>query len=138
MEFNATFIVSAISFIVFTIIMNAIFYKPLQKIVSKRQKFIDDSLEEAKNNNVKSETILKDKEKKLEKSRHEAKKIILNKSDEVKIQKTQLASDARQKADSKIKTKKDELQKSCEDAQVVLEKESQNLAELIAKKLLKG
>ena len=41
MEFNATFIASAISFIVFTLIMNAVFYKPLGKVVSERQKFID-------------------------------------------------------------------------------------------------
>ena len=61
MEFNATFIISAISFIVFTLIMNAIFYKPLQKVVSERQKFIDETLEEAKVHTKKSEAILKDR-----------------------------------------------------------------------------
>ncbi len=58
MEFNATFIVSAISFIVFTIIMNAIFYKPIQKIVTERQKFIDENYEEAKKHKANSEKIL--------------------------------------------------------------------------------
>ena len=50
MEFNATFLIAAISFVVFTIIMNAIFYKPLQKIVDERQKFTEDTNAEAKAN----------------------------------------------------------------------------------------
>ena len=57
MEFNATFIASAISFIVFSIIMNAIFYKPLGNIVVQRQKFIDETLEEAKANSAKPSAL---------------------------------------------------------------------------------
>ena len=37
MEFNATFFVTAISFIVFTFIMNKIFYTPLTKVIDERR-----------------------------------------------------------------------------------------------------
>lgn len=37
MEFNATFIITTISFILFTFIMNKIFYAPLGKIIDERQ-----------------------------------------------------------------------------------------------------
>ena len=136
MEFNATFIVSAISFIVFTLIMNAIFYKPLEKVVSERQKFVDETLEEAKLHTEKSEALLKDKAKKLETTKHEAKKIIVEKADEVKNQKALMASEAQQKAAKTIDVAKDELQKSKDVAQEVLSEETKKLAQDISSKIL--
>lgn len=136
MEFNATFIVAAISFIVFTIIMNAIFYKPLQKIVSEREKFIDETNKEAKLHREKSEAILRDKERKVEKTKNDAKKIIVDKADEVKAKKAALAAEAQQKAVQVIGTAKDELQKSQNEAQAVLSAESKNLALDISSKIL--
>lgn len=136
MEFNATFIASAISFIVFTLIMNAIFYKPLQKTVSERQNFVDETLKEAKLHTEKSEAIIKDKAKKLEATKHDAKKIIATKSDEVKSQKSEMASEAQQKASQKVDSAKAELQESKDKAQEVLSQEAKNLAQDIASKIL--
>lgn len=138
MEFNATFLTSAISFIVFTTIMNAIFYKPLAKIVDERQKFILDTNEEAKQTTKKAESILKDKEKKLEKTKHEAKKIIVDKSEEVKTQKTELAETAQKKAVQEIEGAKNILNQSKDDAQKVLDNEVQKLAQEISSKILGG
>ena len=42
-EFNATFIVSMISFVVFIFIMNMIFYKPILTIIRKRENYIKDN-----------------------------------------------------------------------------------------------
>lgn len=136
MEFNATFIASAISFIVFVLIMNAIFYKPLQKAVEGRQKFIDDTLTEAKTHKEKSEAILKDKEVKLEQAKQDAKKIILDKTDDAKAKKSALATEAQQKAVEKINGAKEELRKSDEEAQQVLSEEVQKLAQDISSKIL--
>lgn len=136
MEFNATFIVSIINFIVFTIIMNAIFYKPLQKVVLEREKFINDTNEEAKNHKAKSEAILKDKERQLEKTKHDAKKIILEKSDEAKTHKANLAAEAHQKANSEIEVAKTDLHKSSDDAQTVLSEDTKNIAQQITAKIL--
>lgn len=136
MEFNATFIVSSISFIVFTLIMNAIFYKPLQSVVLERQKFIDETNEDAKFHREKSEAILKDRDKKLEKTRHEAKKIILDRSDEVKVKKVHLTSDAQKKAAQKIGYAKEDLQKSKDEAQAVLSEEIKTIAQQIVSKIL--
>lgn len=136
MEFNATFIVSAISFIVFTLIMNAIFYKPLSKTVDERHKFVDDTLKEAKAHTEKSEAILKDKAKKLESTKHDARKILSDKSEEVKSQKSAMASDAQQKAVQEVESAKSELQKSKDEAQTVLSEEAKNLAQDIASKIL--
>lgn len=136
MEFNATFIVSAISFIIFTMIMNAIFYKPLQNIVANRKKFIDETYEEAKLNNEKSKAILKDRDKKLEKTKHEAKKIILDKSNDSKAQKSILTTDAQQKAFKEVDIAKEDLLKSKNEAQVVLSDNVVDLAKDISSKIL--
>lgn len=136
MEFNATFLVSIISFIVFTIIMNAIFYKPLQKVVLEREQFINDTNEEAKSHRKKSEAILKDKEHKLEKTRQDAKKIILENSDKAKTQKANLAAEAHQKANSEIEAAKTDLHKSSDEAEAVLSKDAKNIAQQIAAKIL--
>lgn len=136
MEFNATFIASAISFIVFVFIMNAIFYKPLQTVVDKRQEFIDETTKETKAHKEKSELILKDKAKKIEITKHDAKKIILEKTEDVKNQKASMTAQAQQESFGKVETAKDELQKSYEDAEGTLAEETKKLAQQIADKIL--
>lgn len=136
MEFNATFIVSAISFIVFTLIMNAIFYKPLQKVVSERQKFVDDTLSEAKYSREKSESIIKDKENKLSRARHDAKKILQEKAEAAKSLNSENVQAAHEKSNQRIDEAKKELEISEAQAKAFLDEEAKKLAELISTKIL--
>ena len=136
MEFNATFIVAFVSFIIFTVIMNLILYKPLSKIVMERQNFIDDNYKEAKLKHEKSEAILRDKERKLEKTKLEAKKTLADKVAETKNQKAAMTSSAQQKAGSTIDKAKAELQNKKADAQGILSKQVVNLAQDISSKIL--
>ena len=136
MEFNATFIASAISFILFTIIMNAIFYKPLSNIVSERQKFVDDHYKDAHQARDKSKALLIDKEQKLEKSKLNAKKIILDKTEDVKAQKNVLTTEAQQTAQQTIGVAKGEFEKSKVDAQETLSNRVVDLAQNISSKIL--
>lgn len=136
MEFNATFIASAISFIVFVLIMNSIFYKPLGKIVDDRQKFLDEHYEQAALAKEKAEALLKEKAKKLEVSKHNAKKIIADKADSAKLQKATLTGDAQQSAAGTISVAKGELQKSKNEAQAVLSDQVVELAQDISSKVL--
>ena len=43
LEFNGTAIVLAISFVIFVILENFIFYKPLKKILDERENYIADN-----------------------------------------------------------------------------------------------
>ena len=76
LEFNATFLVSMISFIVFIIIMNAIFYKPIFKVINEREKYINDRYDDAKNSKDKAQKLLDEKDKRLNETLFEAKKIV--------------------------------------------------------------
>ena len=62
LEFNATFFIAMVSFIIFIMIMNAILYKPLERITKERKDFIDKNNEKARVAKEKVET-LKDWEK---------------------------------------------------------------------------
>ena len=76
MEFNATFIVSAISFIIFVVLMNIILYAPLQKVVEERKKTVDNNYNEANANSEKSTALLKDRADKILKAGQDAKSVI--------------------------------------------------------------
>ena len=134
--FNATFIVAGISFVIFTIIMNAIFYAPLEKIVNERQKFIEDTNEEAKLNREKSSSILKDRDEKISTTKQKAKKILSDSSDASKKVKVDMTRDAQNKAINEINVAKDSLNKEKSDAQNVLADNVVNLAQNISSKLL--
>lgn|SRR5574344_509394 len=136
MEFNATFIVAGISFIIFTFIMNAIFYKPIEQIVEKRKKFIADTTEEAKLNREKSDAILKDRDEKISSQHSEAKKLISDISEKSKLEKNDLAKSAQSKAANEINSAKELLGKEQADAQGVLTDDVINLAQNISSKLL--
>ena len=47
-EFNATFLVAMLSFVVFILIMNAIFYNPILGIIRKREEYISSNYEDSK------------------------------------------------------------------------------------------
>ena len=62
MEFNGTFLVSIITFIVFVFLMNKVLYAPILNIMEERKKFIDDNYKSAQDNDEKSVKISEEKE----------------------------------------------------------------------------
>ena len=47
-EFNATFLIAMLSFVVFILIMNAIFYQPVLNIIRKRDDYINSNYADSK------------------------------------------------------------------------------------------
>lgn len=136
MEFNATFLISAISFILFTIIMNKIFYKPLENIMNERQKFINDNKLDAKNSSKRAEILLKDRENRLNKSVEESKKLVADKVNKANENSNNLISKAKQKSTEDIISAKNELSIQAAEAENELNSKVQALAEVISSKLL--
>ncbi|MBR1976796.1 hypothetical protein IKA15_00780 [bacterium] len=69
MEFNATFIFSLVSFLVFMWIMNIILYEPIANIVAQRKKYLDDNAQITSKNNEEVKSINAAREQKLEEAR---------------------------------------------------------------------
>lgn len=138
MEFNATFLVSIISFLLFTLIMNKIFYKPLQDIMTERQKFINDNYLDAKFSNKKADEISKDREDKLAKSLIDAKKLIAQKVNEANENSRTVTDSAKAKSREDIKSAKELLLEQVHNSESELEAKIEELSEVIYSKIVMG
>jgi len=136
MEFNATFLVSAISFVVFTVIMNAIFYKPIESIMDERQKFIDDAKGDALECRTNADTILKAREEKLNKSIIDSKKLVADKVSAANESSKNITGSAKQKSQEEIASAKSNLQREAVRTTEELKSKVRDLAEVISSKVL--
>ena len=136
MEFNATFLISAISFILFTLLMNKIFYKPLGKIMNERENFINDNLNDAKISNDKAEFLLKDKDEKLAKSLIKARAIISKELDATNKQSAQITTQAKQKAKDEVDLAKQNLSCEVEGFEDELNSKINELSEFLKNKII--
>ncbi len=136
MEFNATFLISAVSFAVFVFVMNAILYAPLEKIVEVRKKIIDDNYDVAKMNNERSSALLQDRADKLLKASQDAKTHLLSKTEKIKLKKEEMLNSVRDKSLENLSTAKSELSSAKSDANEVLKKDVVILAQSISDKFL--
>ena len=136
MEFNATFLISAISFILFTLLMNKIFYKPLGKIMNERENFINDNLNDAKISNDKAEFLLKDKDEKLAKSLIKARAIISKELDATNKQSAQITAQAKQKAKDEVDLAKQNLSCEVEGFEDELNSKINELSEFLKNKII--
>lgn len=136
MEFNATFLVSAISFLVFVFIMNKIFYAPLTDIIEKREKLVDDTLNEAKNSRNKASDILTERENKLTKARDDSKKIISSSVEKANADSKEMMLKAKNDSTNEINSKKADLAAQNSDIQSRLDNTVNELANVITTKIL--
>lgn len=136
MEFNATFLISAISFTLFTLLMNKIFYKPLGKIMNERENFINDNLNDAKISNDKAEFLLKDKDEKLAKSLIEARAIVSKELDATNKQSAQITAQAKQKAKNEVDLAKQNLSCEVEGFEDELNSKINELSEFLKNKII--
>lgn len=136
MEFNATFFVSAISFIIFTIIMNLIFYKPISKVIYERQKLIGDALNAAQKSKDETKELLTNRDYKLTKSAADSRKLIADKIEEANKSSKVLTQKAKEKSQNDISLAKENLHKEAETLNRELDIEVKNLAEIISSNIL--
>ena len=136
MEFNATFFISAISFIVFVFIMNAILYRPLERIVEEREKLISQNYDTAKELNSEAQTMLEKKAQEIAEAKAAAKNSI-----DVKLKKEYDNSSEKIKQEKEnclnyIKEQKEIMHADSENFQKDMEENIENYAKLIAEKLV--
>ena len=135
MEFNATFLVSAISFIVFVFLMNKIFYAPLESIIGEREKLVDDTLNEAKKSRDEIAHLLNDRESKLNKAFEDSKNIINTKVAKSNEESKKLTTQAKIDAEDSVNKLKSELDNNSEIAKKELQNTAQEIAEQITAKI---
>lgn len=136
MEFNATFIISAISFIVFVFVMNTVLYRPLERIVDEREKLITGNYDTADKLKAEAKTMLEKKAVEIAQAKASAK----NNTDE-KLKKEYDKSSEKIKQEKEnclnyIKEQKEILHSESENFEKNMEENIENYAKFIAEKLL--
>lgn len=137
MEFNATFFVSTISFIVFTLIMNKILYVPIKDIIEKREKYFSDNKEEVKKNENEIENLIEQKDSKIREANKEAKDLILTETDRLKDQKNQDIKKAKQDIANRVNISKEQLEQEKNMLHKEISKDVDELSDRIVSKILK-
>lgn len=136
MEFNATFIVSIISFLLFVAIMNKIFYAPITKIVNEREEKLKTNYDEANLLNTEAETLLKNRDEKLSETEAKSRHIIASKIEDYNGRSKTATTEAAENASKEIKLKKEALKQHQLNAEQELNSEVQNIAQLISNKIM--
>ncbi len=136
MEFNATFIVSIISFVVFVLIMNKIFYVPITKIVEEREKKLKENYDDADWYNQAAEGILKVRNDKLLKTEEKSRSIIADKIEIYNNKSKKVTTEAAQKSVEEIKARKEALNVEKQQAELELKSKTHELAQMISSKVM--
>ena len=136
MEFNATFLATIISFLVFVFLMNEILYEPMRKIVSERKNFIDDNLSAADINHKKAEAISKNKEAKLKTARDDARGLYTKSINDFKAQKNEILNNAQNEANGELNQAYSNLNNVSNETKEALKGRMTDLANDIVEKMI--
>lgn len=135
-EFNATFLIAMISFVVFIIIMNAILYKPILSIISERQSYIDGNLNAAQNSKTKAKNILDEKTQRLNEASVQSKDIITSRVQKENDNAKNLTDKAKADSQLSINSAKESLHNEEIETTNALKDNVKSLAESISSKIL--
>ena len=138
MEFNGTFIVTIITFIIFIVVMNKILYAPILRIMEERKNFIEDNYNEAQHNTSQSEEILKEKDEKIGKVKSEAKEKFSKETSLAKDKKDSCFNNAKNQAKEELNNKRQDFLNAKVQTSQNLKGDIVNLAQLISDKFLKA
>lgn len=109
MEFNATLLVSSVSFIIFVIIMNHVLYKPIMEIMQKRQEYINNNKLAADEHGKHANKLLEDKDKKIGEAHRKSRDIVAAKNEAVKNEKTKALNSTKSEMSAVVEGQKNEL-----------------------------
>lgn len=136
MEFNATFFVAIISFLVFTFIMNKIFYAPLSRIVREREEILSKNYADAENFDKDATEILTQRDEKLAKADKDARKVLSDRLESANAKSKNEISLATQASAEKIGAEVGSLQSEKENVRLQLKNDVVELAKKITSKVM--
>ena len=135
-DINATLPLMAIQVVVLTYLLNSLFFKPVGKVVEKREKYVTTSISEAKAKLAEVEKLEADLFDQLQKARSEAAKIV----NEAEKDSDKLFQEALDLANNEANASKEkarlEIENQTSSARKQLTKQSDDLSELIVNRLI--
>ena len=135
-DFDATLPLMAVQVVILTFILNALFFKPVGRVVEEREGYVNTSRAEAKKKIAEVEKLESDLKKQLKEARIAAQKVILEaEQDSDNLYKEALAL-ATSEANSSREDARREIDSQRDKALNQLKSEADNLGDLIVERLL--
>jgi F-type H+-transporting ATPase subunit b len=135
-DFNATLPLMAIQFILLTVVLTFIFYKPVAKVLDEREELISGRLTQASEKLVKADELYKQYDEQLKTARANAQAVIAQAEKEAKDVVALEIGQARTDAANLIEKTNKELEAQKSLALEKLETQVDELSQLIKEKLL--
>jgi len=135
-DFNATLPLMAIQFVLLTVALTFIFYKPVSKVIDDRELYINGNLTQASDKLLKADELYKQYEEQLKSAKADAQAIVAQSEKEAKDTVALEISDARAEAAKLIEQTNKELEAQKSLALQQLETQVDELSQLIKDKLL--
>ena len=135
-DFNATLPLMAIQFILLTVVLTFMFYKPVAKVIDERETYINGNLTQASEKLIKADELYKEYDEQLKEARVSAQSVIAQSENEAKAVVTQEITEARADAARLIEKTNKELEAQKSIALEKLEAQVDELSQLIKEKLL--
>jgi F-type H+-transporting ATPase subunit b len=135
-DFNATLPLMAIQFILLTVVLTFVFYKPVGKVIDERETYISGNLTQASEKLIKADELYTQYDEQLKSARVNAQAIIAESEKEAKDVVAQEIAEARADAAKLIEKTNNELETQKSLALEKLETQVDELSQLIKEKLL--
>jgi F-type H+-transporting ATPase subunit b len=135
-DFNATLPIMALQFILLTVVLTFVFYKPVAKVIEDRDTMINNNLTEASAKLLKADQLYKQYDEQLKSARSNAQLIIAESEKEAKEIVAKKIDKAKDDASKLIQQTNTELESQKSLALQKLETQVDELSDLIKDKLL--
>ena len=135
-DFNATLPLMAIQFVLLTVVLTFLFYKPVSKVIDEREAYISGNLSQASEKLVKADELYKQYDEQLKAARVNAQTIIAKSEKDAKDAVAVEIGEARADAAKLIAQTNKELEAQKSLALEKLETQVDELSQLIKEKLL--
>jgi len=135
-DFNATLPLMAIQFVLLTVALTFLFYKPVSKVIDEREAYISGNLSQASEKLVKADELYKQYDEQLKAARVNAQTIIAKSEKDAKDAVALEIGEARTDAAKLIAQTNKELEAQKSLALEKLETQVDELSQLIKEKLL--
>ena len=135
-DFDATLPLMAVQVVLLTFILNALFFKPVGRVVEERESYVTTSRAEAKRKLAEAERLESDLKSQLKEARQAAQKVIIEaEQDSENLYKEALAL-ATSEANASREKARLEIDSQRDEALNQLKSEADNLGDLIVERLL--
>lgn len=135
-DFDATLPLMAIQFLLFTVAMNVVFYKPLMKALDERQQYVRSNKLEAQERLSKAKHLAEKYEQELAETRRQSQSVISAAQQEAQEIATEQIREAQQEVQAQLQQVQQELDQQKQAALQTLEQQIDSLSSQILEKLL--